>query len=383
MRLMQALFFVCAGLLAYHYVVYPAIVIWLSRLMPRRSHTVEVPDARLPSVTLLIAAYNEEVVLEGKLLNSLSLDYPADRLQILIVADGSTDATKAVADGFAGRGVVVLHQPGRAGKTAALNRGMERASGEIVVFSDANNLFDNQALRHLVRHFSDGAVGGVCGIKQIRDANERESTVGDGLYWRYESALKMAESRLGSVTVADGEIFAIRRNLYSPLDRRLVNDDAAITFELLARGYRVLYEPAARSVEDASIRISEDFNVKVRMVSGGFQTLAFYWRFLLLPPRAFTLAFISHKVLRWIAPELLVILALTSALLSSQLFFLMAFCAQAAFYLLALAGWLSPRKYALPLMLYLPFYFSAMNLAAFMGLYRYLSGTTAWKKAAR
>ena len=382
MPFLQVIFFACAGLLVYHYIVYPAITIWLSRVTPRHSRIGTPPD-RLPSVTLLIAAYNEEDVLERKLLNSLDLDYPADLLQVMVVADGSTDATPAIARRFAGRGVVVLHRPGRAGKTAALNRGVAQADGEIVVFSDANNMFDRQALRTLVRHFADETVGGVCGVKQIREAKDRDSTVGDGLYWRYESALKLAESRLGSITTADGEIFAIRRSLYSPLDERLVNDDTAITFDLLARGFRVLYEPQARSVEDASIRIADDFNVKVRMVSGGFQTIAMRWRFLLLPPRAFTLAFLSHKLLRWIAPELLVLVAISSVMLAHEPFFLLMLSAQVAFYALAVAGWFARRKASLPLFVYLPFYFSAMNLAAFMGLYRYLSGTTAWKKAAR
>src|SRR5690606_8721433 len=128
--------------------------------------------------------YNEEVVLERKLLNALALDYPTDRLQIVVVADGSSDGTVAVARRFAGHGVAVMHRAERAGKTAALNRGVAQAAGEIVVFSDANNLFDPDALRKLVRHFADATVGGVCGVKQLRQGNDRESTVGDGLYWR-------------------------------------------------------------------------------------------------------------------------------------------------------------------------------------------------------
>jgi biofilm PGA synthesis N-glycosyltransferase PgaC len=337
----------------------------------------------LPSVSLLIAAYNEERVLESKLANSLALDYPGDRLQIIVVADGSDDDTAAIGMRHRSMGVELLHRPERRGKTAALNRGVAKATGEVVVFSDANNVFDAGALRKLVRHFRNPQVGGVCGAKHVYESNDRDSSVGDGLYWRYESALKLAESRLGSVTTADGEIFAIRRHLYVPLDERLINDDAAITFEILAQGRRVLYEPQARSFEHASIRIADDFNVKVRMVSGGFQTLGFYWRFLLRPPRIFTLAFCSHKLLRWLAPELLIALAASSLLLAQQRFFLVMSLLQALFYALAAGGWVVRHKARLPLTVYLPFYFSAMNLAAFMGLYRFLSRSTTWKKAQR
>jgi len=259
------------------------------------------------------------------------------------------------------------------------------ARGDIVVFSDANNLFNTDALRKLVRHFTDPRVGGVCGLKQIFESADRESAVGDGLYWKYESAIKMAESRLGSITNADGEIFAIRRALYRPLDERLINDDAAITFELVRSRHRVLYEPLARSYEQASITIEDDFNVKVRMVSGGFQTLQYYWRFLVPPRGAFAFAFFSHKILRWTAPELLMAMLASSAILAAtgSTFYMAMLAMQLAFYLLAAAGWLLRKRGPLALPLYVPFYFCAMNTAALFGLYRHLTRSTQWKKAAR
>jgi cellulose synthase/poly-beta-1,6-N-acetylglucosamine synthase-like glycosyltransferase len=385
MPLLTVVFFVCAALAVYHYVVYPALVILLARAAGAAGEPAEVPDAKLPTVTVVIAAYNEERVIADKLANTLALDYPAGRLDVMVVADGSNDATHEIAGSFSDRGVSVLHQPQRRGKTAALNRAVAAARADVIVFSDANNLFNADAVRKLVRHFADPRVGGVCGLKQIFESADRESAVGDGLYWKYESAIKIAESRLGSITTADGEIFAVRHALYQPLDESLINDDAAITFDLIRARHRVLYEPAARSYEQASISIEDDFNVKVRMVSGGFQTLSRQWRFLLPPRRLFALAFLSHKVLRWTAPELLIAMLLSSAVLAARgeaLF--MAFLAmQLAFYALAAAGWKLRKRGPLAMPLYVPFYFCAMNTAALFGLYRHLTRSTQWKKAVR
>ncbi len=385
MLLLNVIFFVCAALTVYHYIVYPAIVILLARAAGKPVPPREPAEADWPTLTVVIAAYNEERVIHDKLLNTLSLDYPAGKLEVVVAADGSSDGTQKIAAQFADRGVRVLHDPQRRGKTSALNRALAVARGDIVVFSDANNLFNTDALRKLVRHFSDPEVGGVCGLKQIFESADRESAVGDGLYWKYESAIKMAESRLGSITNADGEIFAIRRALYRPLDERLINDDAAITFELVRSRHRVLYEPLARSYEQASITIEDDFNVKVRMVSGGFQTLQHYWRFLVPPRGAFAFAFFSHKILRWTAPELLMAMLASSAILAAtgSTFYMAMLAMQLAFYLLAAAGWLLRKRGPLALPLYVPFYFCAMNTAALFGLYRHLTRSTQWKKAAR
>jgi cellulose synthase/poly-beta-1,6-N-acetylglucosamine synthase-like glycosyltransferase len=381
--LIQICFFFAAILIAYNYLIYPAAVILLARRKPSSETAAAVGDV-LPSVTLIIAAYNEERVIESKIRNSLELDYPRDKLTILVVSDGSNDGTARIVAGFASGGVISLHQPQRRGKTAALNRAVANAKSDVIVFSDANNMFEPAAVRQLVRHFSNPEVGGVCGLKQIYDSPDRESSQGDGLYWRYESAIKAAESTLDSITAADGEIFAIRRSLYEPIDETLINDDAAITFALVAKGYRVLYERNAVSYEHASIRIEDDFHVKVRMVSGGFQTIAHHWQDIFPPRTWFAFNFFSHKVLRWLVPELLLVLAITSLVLAPQHpLYLAAGTMQAAFYALAWIGWLQ-RDRASPVV-YIPFYFCAMNLAAFRGALKFLSGaqTTLWRKAER
>lgn len=383
----QGIFFIAAALLLYNYLFYPAAVIFLAR---RRRPVPAAGDLSsrhesLPAVALIIAAYNEERVIDAKIRNSLALDYPKERLRIVVVSDGSTDSTPEIVSRHRNEGVISLHEPQRRGKTAALNRAVAVATADVVVFSDANNMFEANALRELVGHFGDPRIGGVCGLKQIYRAPERESSQGDSLYWKYESAIKEAESRLDSITTADGEIFAVRRALYEPVDESVINDDAEITFLLARKGYRVLYERRAVSFEHASIRIEDDFHVKVRMVSGGFQTVARHWTFLLPPRTWFAFNFLSHKLLRWLAPEFMILIAASSLWLYRRPFFLVMVVLQTVFYLLAFAGWMTRGRKQPPAAVYVPFYFCAMNLAALRGLWRFLAGrqTTQWRKAER
>ena len=381
---LDAIVAVSLFLVVYHFLLYPGIIIALARLgRAGRQAEASVP---LPRITMVIAAYNEERVIADKLGNTLAIDYPPELLQVIVVSDGSNDGTAAIAGGFDPQRVVSMHHPDRRGKTAALNRAAERAGGEIIVFSDANNDFSPNALRELVKHFSDPAVGGVCGVKRIKPASDRQATVGDGLYWKYESAIKLAEGRVRTITNADGEIFAIRRALYRALDERIINDDAQITIDIVQKGFRVLYEPAAESREYASISVRDDFFVKVRMVAGGFQTVVENWRVLFPPLTWFAFTFLSHKVLRWLIPELLIALFVATIALSSTPLYQVLLIAQLAFYATAFYGWGQTKKgRELPTLIYVPFYFCAMNLAALFGLYRYASGwkTQHWRKAQR
>ena len=380
--LLEAIFFVSAALLVYHYVLYPAIVVLLSKCWPaRRAEPLDAP----PRVSFIIAAYNEEKVIAAKLRNTLELAYPPDKLEVLVVSDGSSDGTEGIVRSFASRGVICLHQPERRGKTAALNRAVEHATGEFVVFSDANNDFSKDALDRLLPHLADPRVGGVCGAKRIKPAEGRQSSVGDGLYWRYESALKLAESRIGNITGADGEIFAIRRSLYRPVPERIINDDAQITLDVVRQGFSVRYEPSAQSFELASIEIKDDFYVKVRMVAGGFQTIVENAG-MLFPLRSwFAWAFFSHKTLRWLAPLFLLLALASSAMLVRQPMYLLAMVAQVGFYGMAAIGYARIARGPLPLAVYVPLYFTAMNLAALGGLIRFLRRrqSVQWRKARR
>ncbi len=384
---MKFILLVSIFLVLYHYALYPGLVILIARLRGASPAAQHQKGAHgWPSVTLLIAAYNEERVIDGKLRNTLALAYPQP-IEVIVVSDGSNDTTPELVKAFASHGVVSMHESARRGKTAALNRGVAAARGDIIVFSDANNDFNVDALTELVKHFAEERVGGVCGVKHIREAGDRESSVGDGMYWRYESAIKTAEGAIGSITNADGEIFAMRKSLWRPIEEHIINDDAQITFDIVDQHKRVLYEPGARSTEYASIRIEDDFFVKVRMVAGGFQTMAMHWRRLLPPTSWFALAYVSHKVLRYVSPLLLIVILLSSLFLAlrGEFTYQAVFFLQMLFYGTAWAGWLRLREGPLPTALYVPFYFCTMNLAAFLGFVRFVTGRqgTSWRKAQR
>lgn len=375
------------SLLVHHYLIYPAAVILLAHMRSRDADGFSALPLRLLRVSLIVAAYNEEKVIGHKIENSLAIDYPPELMEVIVVSDGSSDSTPSIVAQYANRRVVSIHESARRGKTAALNRGVPVAKGEIVLFSDANNDFNPGAVRALVRNFADPTVGGVCGIKRIREHEERDSSEGDSLYWRYESAIKLAESRLGTITNGDGEIFAIRRALYEPMDESVINDDAELTLQLVQKGYRVLYEPGAQSHEFASIEIADDFFVKVRMVAGGFQTVMRHAGFLLPPRNWFSFAFFSHKILRWTSPLWLVALLIANmfASLSGNHFYETLLAMQFVFYVLAIAGWAARVRSTLPTIFYVPFYFCTMNIAAFFGMLRFLRRTqqVQWRKAKR
>lgn len=384
---MTPILLLCCAIIVYHYAGYPAFVLLIARLRPApQPHRFSPEDDEWPRVALIIAAYNEQVVIERKLRNSLALRYPG-QLEIIVVSDGSSDATAQIVGMFAEHGVRSLHSPERKGKVAALNRGVAATTADILVFSDANNDFSEDALVHLVAPMADPSVGGVCGMKQIRSGEDRDSSTGDGLYWKYESAIKAAESAIDSITNADGEIFAVRRSLWKPIAPHIINDDAQITIDITRQGQRVLYERNAVSTESASILIADDFYVKVRMVAGGVQTIADNWKYLIPPRNWFTFSFFSHKVLRYLMPIFLIgTFTLTAALSAGGGPFFSAFLVlQLLFYAMAGAGWWMLRHGKRPMPLYVPFYFCAMNTAALMGLIRHFRRTQGvnWRKAQR
>jgi len=374
-------------LILYNYLIYPVAVIGLAAAFRvlRREKPDSKPEIYSKTVTFVIAAYNEERVIEQKILNTLEIDYPKELFEIIVVSDGSDDRTPELVKQFADSGVRLLHHPERRGKTAALNRAVDAATGEIVVFSDANNDFTKDAVKKLVRNFADPVIGGVCGAKRIKQNSERDSSSGDSLYWKYESAIKSAESQIGSITGADGEIFAIRKDLYHAIDESVINDDAEITLSIVQQNYRVIYDMEAESHEEASIRIKDDFNVKVRMVAGGFQTIRRWPVQTLLPVSWHAFAFLSHKVLRWLAPLFMIVAFFGTLALSGNIIYRVLFLLQLPIYIAAMIGVLRKSKGEMPAYIYVPFYLVVMNAAAFMGLIRFLGKkqNTRWSKAER
>lgn len=371
-------------LFIYNYFIYPAVVIFISKCK-KDNHINTISNVcDFPTVSFIIAAYNEEKVISDKIKNTLSLDYPSDKFQIIVVSDGSNDKTVSIIKKFQEQGVISLHNDARNGKSAALNRGVEISTGEIIVFSDANNDFSNDAIKQLTKHFNDPVIGAVTGAKHIYDSDDRQSAVGDGLYWKYESKIKEAESTLGSITGAEGEILAVRASLFEPLDKKVINDDAEITFNLVKSGYRVIYEKEAKAYEQASHELLDDFNVKVRMTAGGYQTLSLQRAFLFPPRSWYTFSFISHKLLRWLAPHFMLVIFITPLFLLHRIDMLILFICQIMFYTVSLVAWFN-RKKNLHKLLYIPMYFTVMNIALFWGFVRYFNKNTKsiWKKAER
>jgi len=380
--LLAFLTLVCVFLCVYVYVGYPVVLWGLSKLY---KNPVQTGDS-LPTLSLIIAAYNESAVIGQKIENSLALDYPADKLEIMVVADGSSDDTAEQARYYADRGVVVLHEPERRGKSAALNRGVGLAKGELLVFSDANAYYDVGALKALARNFHDARVGCVSGRKTVVKG---ESAVGDseGLYWKYESFIKKRESALHSATGVVGEMTALRRALFTPIPSHIINDDAYLAFQALARGYRVLYEPAAFSWERPSVSARDEVIRRQRINAGRYQLL-FEGSWLKAPPLVLFML-VSHKFFRLALPFFMLGAWLGNLALlltpDAPAWAWALMTGQAAFYGLAALGALLDvlgLKAKLPK---LATFVVTSNWAALQGLLRYLRGkqSVLWEKATR
>ena len=276
-----------------------------------------VADAELPSVSLLVAAYNEEKEIGDRIVNALEQDYPPGMLEVVIASDGSSDRTNEIVRGFAERGVRLLDYPVRRGKATVLNDAFGELGGEVVVLSDANTYFsDPDVVRRLARWFRDPAVGAVCGQLVLTDPDTGTNV--DGLYWKYETFLKKCEGRLGALLGSNGAIYAIRRELFAGIPPGTVLDDFVIP--LLARmrtGKRIVYDPEARADEETPKEIGQEFKRRARIGAGGFQCIGML-RGLLHPRHGWTaFTFWSHKVLRWVCPFLLVAALATNAVLAA------------------------------------------------------------------
>src|ERR1700733_13288400 len=279
------IFWVCAGILFYTYLVYPPLIWCLSRLFGRKAIAHEIDDNNAPSVSLLIAAHNEEAVIEQRLNNALALDYPHDRLEIVVPSDGSSDRTTSIVRGYADRGVHLIDFADRRGKAAALSRAIAQLQSEIVVMSDANTELDALAIRQLVRWFDDPAVGVVCGRLVLVDPLSGHNT--DSIYWKFETMLKRSEARLSALLGANGAIYAIGRCLFEPPpDGTLVDDFAIPLLAKLRHGCSIIYDADAIAREETAMDVREEFRRRMRIGTGNFQNVALLWP-LLNPRRGF------------------------------------------------------------------------------------------------
>jgi len=370
---LAAIFWLSFGLTAYAYAGYPALIWVCARWFGRAETPPELDDSELPTITLLIAAHNEQAVIGERLENALALDYPRERLEIVVASDGSDDRTTEIVSSFADRGVRLLDYQSNRGKSATLNAAWSELTSELVLLSDANTAIEPQAPRKLARWFRAPDIGAACGRLVLVDRATGRNV--DGLYWRYETFLKRCEARLGALLGANGAIYAIRRKSFAPIPTETIVDDFVIP--LLARitsGCRLVYDAEAAAREETPERIGDEFRRRVRIGAGGFQSLGILWP--LLSPREGWLAFsfVSHKLLRWLAPFCLVAMVAANLALLNEPAYRWTLAAQATFYGLALIGALAPGKGAIVRLLRLTTLFSSMNLALFMGFFRWLAG---------
>ena len=367
----QITFWLSAAALLYTYAGYPLLLFLISSLRPRPVERNEF----LPTVTLIITAYNEERHLSEKLENTLALDYPAELLEIIVASDCSSDRTDDIAREFKNRGVKLVRQRERLGKTAAQNSAVEQARGEIILFSDATSSYQRDVVRMLMPSFADPGVGCVAG--RLVYVDPAESHVGKGArsYWSYEVFLKKHESRAGSLIGASGCLYAVRRSAYVPLYHEACSDFIIAT-KMVEQGLRAVYEPLAVCTEETNRQSGREMNMRVRIIA---QTFTDLWRHrtMMNPLRRgfYALQLLSHKVMRYFVPFFLIALLAASAILArGSLSFQLLLVLQLAGYGAGVLAWLLDRAGVRSRLLVLPQYFLLANIASLIAFYKFLRG---------
>lgn len=389
---LEILFWICIFLVFYTFIGYGIILYFLVKL---KEALVPAPiryePREWPEITLFIAAYNEEAIVDAKMENCFQLNYPPQKLKILWITDGSNDKTNEKLGRYPE--VSVHYIPQRKGKTAALNRGIQFVETPFVIYTDANTMLNKEAIHEIIKEFSDPRVGCVAGEKRIAvDNKDQAAAGGEGFYWTYESKLKEWDSRLYSAVGAAGELFAIQTSLFEPLPEDTLLDDFILSMRIAQKGYKIAYCKSAYALEKGSADIKNEEKRKVRIAAGGLQSIKRLGN--LLIPNPFHLGllrfqYISHRVLRWsitpIALFLLPFLNIILVWLNPQLIYILLLAFQILFYLLAVCGALVQRKKIKIKILFIPYYFLFMNanvLKAFFSFHKY-KGKGTWEKAQR
>jgi poly-beta-1,6-N-acetyl-D-glucosamine synthase len=370
--ILKIAFWIFTLLILHTYVFYCLILLLLSAVMPKKRKQGRVPAAR---VSFVIAAYNEEKVIEAKLKNCLSLKYPKGKLEFVIGSDHSTDDTDDIVRRYAKkhRQIRLFSLGKREGKAGVINKIVPVTRGEILVFSDANTMYHADSIGRMVAHFADPEVGGVCGKLNLVNPNSNAGGQGETLYWSYENKIKSLEGRIRTVFGATGGIYAIRRRLFRALakHRTNVSDDFLIPLRVVASGYDVVYDDKATAVEYASSSMEDEFRRKVRI--GTANVFAVKEMRPLLGPQNGFIAFglWSHKMIRWSVPFLMILLAVVCGFLSSHSFYRAFLILQMLFYASAFLGWLAERKGVRFKPFLLCYYFVSINLGLLVGYFRY------------
>lgn len=389
---LQVVFWAGVAVVFYAYLGYAIVLKALLLLKKQHSRPDYSPDADIPDVAFIVCAYNEADFIEKKIENSVGVAYPAGKITYYFVTDGSDDDTPDLVKHFPypdGIRWFLLHQPERKGKIAAFQRAMKMVEAPVVVSTDANTEINRDAVLNLTRHFKDPRVGAVAGEKRIRmPQNSDAGAAGEGIYWRYESALKLMDARFGSAIGAAGELFAFRSTAYEDVPPDTLVEDFYMTMRMAMKGWRIGYEPLAFATEEASADIREEWKRKVRIAAGGLQAvvrLAPLLNFFKYGKLSFQ--YVSHRVLRWtVAPVLLPLLLVLNAILcQTKSFYQPILVLQLVFYAAAIAGWIFENRSIRLKAFFVPYYFCLMNIAMYAGFLR-LAGkkqSVLWEKARR
>lgn len=380
-----SLAFICYTFVGYGCLIW--VLVSVKRILFKKKRNVRINYR--PTCTVLIAAFNEESYIEEKIKNTLSLDYPAHLLEILVVADGSTDNTVDIIKEFPN--VKLLYNKDRKGKVHAVNRAMLSVKSDIVVFTDANTYLNTNALIAICSHYQDSTIGGVAGEKRIFSEKKADaSTAGESLYWRYESILKRLDSELNTAIGAAGELFSIRTHLFEKVPDSVVLDDFFISMKITMRGFRIVYEPEAYAIETSSANIHEELKRKVRIAAGGIQSIVLLTDLLDVTRKPLlSFQYISHRVFRWtIVPFLIILAFIANALLilgTDNLLYEITWYGQISFYILAFLGYLLEKKRIKIRAAFIPYYFCVMNYSVIAGIFKYLQNeqSAIWEKSNR
>ncbi len=392
MNVLKIFLWIAVAIVFYSYIGY-GLLLWVYLKIKGMFGRPGAPAADLsfePEVTLVVATYNEETVIEKKIENTFLINYPAEKLKVIFIADGSTDGTTAIIGRYPA--IQLLFKPEREGKVAAINRAMQYVTTPYVVFCDANTWLNSNCIREIVKHYNDPGVGAVAGEKKIIDESGKQDTAGagEGLYWKYESALKKLDSRFYTVVGAAGELFSVRTALFEPVDTRILLDDFIISMQICRSGYRVVYEPGAFAAEAPSFSMKEEQKRKIRISAGGFQSI-YILRGLLNIFKYGKLSFqyISHRVLRWaLCPPLLLFIFIANLYIyisNREMLYGILLLMQVLFYGAAVLGWLMSIRNIKVKLLYPAYYFVFMNIALCIGFFRFAGNkqTVLWEKAKR
>lgn len=377
-------FWISGIVLIYVYLGYPILILFLSKLLPKpyvKFSDEELQDTfLLPSISIFIPAYNEEPVIEKKIRNTLELDYPKDKIEIVVASDGSSDRTVEIVELYSDK-IQIMAYTVREGKTGLINKTIPKLKGEIIIFSDASAMLMTNALKELIAPFKDQTVGSVSGLYILRDATSTSRAEGEGFYWHYETFLKTNESKFYSILGAHGALYALRKSLFRTLPPNAINDDYILPMYGVQQKKRAVYEPEAIAVEEGTTSVLGEMKRRIRISVGNFQQLVLLRR-LLNPFRGrIAFEFLSHKFLRSFSFLFMIILFFSNIFIpftGFRIFFLF----QILFYLLGLGGVIFFKNKKMPVIITVPFYLVIINYAAFIGLFKYISHTqkVTWEK---